>query len=213
MTPTYGMAVTPAVRPAIVFDLGGVLIEWNPRHLYRKLNRDDRAIEEFLLEVDFHGWNAAMDRGTPMADGVEQLKRQFPHRAEWIDAWMHRWRESLVGPIPGTVAILEELRAAGLQLLALSNWNADTFAAVRGDYPFLRYFEHIVLSGEERVTKPDPEIFQRLLARSGRRAEECIFIDDVAANVAAAQSLGFDAIQFRSPRELRGELGRRRILR
>jgi 2-haloacid dehalogenase len=201
------------VRPTIVFDLGGVLIDWNPRHLYRKLCSDDRAIEEFLVEVDFHGWNAAMDRGTPMADGVKQLRREFPHRAEWIDAWMHRWRESLLGPIPGTVAILEELRAAGFSLLALSNWAADTFAAVRDEYPFLRHFEHIVLSGEERVIKPDPEIFRRLLARSGRRADECLFIDDAAANVAAAQSLGFDAIQFRSPNELRRELARRRILR
>jgi 2-haloacid dehalogenase len=126
---------------------------------------------------------------------------------------MNRWRESISGPIAGTVAILEELRAAGMPLLALSNWAADTFAAVRGDFPFLGHFEHIILSGEERVIKPDPEIFRRLLARSGRRAEECLFIDDVAANVAAAQSVGFDAIQFRSPAELRRELVRRRILR
>ncbi len=196
----------------IVFDLGGVLIDWNPRHLYRKLHSDERAIEEFLLEVDFHGWNAAMDSGMPMADGVQQLKTQFPHRADWIDVWMNRWRESLAGPISGTVAILEELRAAGFPLMALSNWGADTFAAVRDDYPFLKHFEHIVLSGEERVIKPDPEIFRRLLARSGRRAEECLFIDDVAANVAAAQSLGFDVIQFRTPDELRRDLVRRRLL-
>jgi 2-haloacid dehalogenase len=200
------------VASAIVFDLGGVLIDWNPRHLYRKLHSDERAIEEFLLEVDFYGWNAAMDRGMPMADAVPQLKAQFPHRADWIDAWMSRWRESLAGPIPGTVAILEELRAAGFPLMALSNWAADTFGAVRDDYPFLEHFEHVVLSGEERVIKPDPEIFRRLLARSGRRAEECLFIDDVAANVAAAQSLGFDAIQFRTPDELRRDLVRRRLL-
>jgi len=196
----------------IVFDLGGVLIDWNPRHLYRKLHSDERAIDEFLVEVDFAGWNAGMDRGRPMADGVRELKQQFPHRAEWIDAWMQRWRESLSGPIPGTVAILEELREAGFPLMALSNWAADTFASVRGDYPFLAHFEHIVLSGEERVIKPDPEIFRRLLKRIGRRAEECLFIDDVAANVAAAQSLGFDVIQFRTPEQLRQELVRRRIL-
>lgn len=206
------MAESRVLGPAIVFDLGGVLIDWNPRHLYRKIHSDDRVIEDFLTEVDFYGWNAAMDRGMPMADGVAQLTRAFPHRAEWIDAWMQRWRESLLGPIPGTVAILEELRAAKFPLMALSNWGADTFAAVRGDYPFLAYFEHIVLSGEERVMKPDAEIFRRLLARSGRRAEECLFIDDVAANVAAARSLGFDAIQFRSPDELRRELASRRIL-
>ena len=198
--------------PAIVFDLGGVLIEWNPRHLFRKLHSDERVIEEFLLEVDFSGWNAAMDRGKPMADGVRELKQQFPHRADWIDAWMQRWRESIPGEIPGTVAILEELRAAGFPLMALSNWGAETFAVVRGDFPFLQHFEHIVLSGEERVIKPDPEIYRRLLARAGRRAEECLFIDDVAANVAAAQSLGFDTIHFRTPDELRQELVRRRIL-
>jgi 2-haloacid dehalogenase len=196
-----------------VFDLGGVLIDWNPRHLYRKLSSDDVAIDEFLREVDFPGWNTAMDRGMPLADGVRQLKRQFPHRAAWIDAWMDRWRESISGPIAGTVAILEELRAAGVPLLALSNWAADTFAAVRGDFPFLAHFEHIVLSGAEGVVKPDPEIFRRLLARSGRRAEECLFIDDVAANVAAAQSVGFAAIQFRTPEDLRQELVRRGILR
>jgi len=88
----------------IVFDLGGVLIDWNPRHLYRKLHSDERAIDEFLVEVDFAGWNAGMDRGRPMADGVRELKQQFPHRAEWIDAWMQRWRESLSGPIPGTAS-------------------------------------------------------------------------------------------------------------
>lgn len=200
------------VRPTIVFDLGGVLIDWNPRHLYRKLHSDDSAIDQFLLEVDFNGWNAAMDRGTPMADGVQQLKQQFPRHADWIDVWMHRWRESILGPIAGTVAILEELHAAGFALLALSNWAADTFAAVRGDFPFLGHFEHIVLSGEERVIKPDPEIFRRLLARSGRRADECLFIDDVAANVSTARSLGFDAIQFRTSDELRRELVHRRIL-
>lgn len=196
----------------IVFDLGGVLIDWNPRHLYRKLSNDASEIERFLLEVDFHGWNAAMDRGVPLTEGVQQLKRQFPHRVEWIDAWMDRWRESILGTIAGSVAILEELRAAGFPLLALSNWAADTFAAVRDDFPFLRHFEHIVLSGEEGVLKPDPAIFRRLLARSGRRADECLFIDDVAANVAAARSLGFDTIQFRTPEELRQQLVRRRIL-
>jgi len=201
-----------AMTPTIVFDLGGVLIDWNPRHLYRKLYSDDRAIEEILVEVDFSGWNAAMDRGRPMTEGVQELRRQFPHRADWIDAWLHRWRESILGPIAGTVAILEELHGAGFPLLALSNWAADTFAAVRDDFPFLAHFEHIVLSGEERVIKPDAEIFRRLLARSDRRAEECLFIDDVAANVAAARSLGFDAIQFRTPEQLRRELVRRRIL-
>jgi 2-haloacid dehalogenase len=198
--------------PVIVFDLGGVLIEWNPRHLFRRLHSDERAIEEFLHEVDFSGWNAAMDRGRPMAEGVQELKQRFPHREEWIDAWMQRWKESLLGPIPGTVAILEELHAARYPLMALSNWAAETFAAVRGDYPFLAHFQHIVLSGEERVTKPDPEIYRRLLARIGRRAEECLFIDDVTSHVAAARSLGFDAIQFRSPDALRQELVRRRIL-
>lgn len=197
---------------AIVFDFGGVLMDWNPRHLYRKLVEDPEEIERFLEEVGFNDWNVEQDRGRPFTEGVALLGARFPHRAELIRAFHERWKETVTGPIEGTVEIARELRDAGYPLFGLSNWSAETFQLVREEQDFFDWFQDIVLSGEERVCKPEPEIYQILIRRSGRSPDDLVFIDDSAVNVTAARENGMDAIQFRSPGTLREELEKRGIL-
>ena len=197
-----------------MFDFGGVLIDWNPRYLYRKLFDDEPAMERFLSEVAFLEWNAQMDRGREFAVTVAELAEQFPAHAPMIRAYHERWEETMGGPIQPTVEILMELKSRGVELHGLTNWSHETFVVTRTrpQYAFLGEFETIVVSGEEGVMKPDPRIFAVLLERTGRRASECLFIDDNAANVAAARQLGFQAIQFESAEQLRAELRRLRLL-
>lgn len=195
-------------RRAIVFDLGGVVVDWNPRNLYRRLIDDPREVERFLDEIGFHEWNLEQDRGRSFEEGVRVLSSRFPHRAQLIRAYHERWDESISGPIPGTLEIIEELRAAGYPLHALTNWSAEKFGAALERFPFRAWFGTVVVSGEEGVCKPEPALFEILLERVGRRAEECVFIDDALVNVRAAAALGFQAIHFVSPVELRRELGR-----
>jgi 2-haloacid dehalogenase len=197
---------------AVVFDLGGVLIEWDPRHLYRKLLADEAAVEEFLATVCTPEWNAELDRGRPFAEGVAELVERHPEHAAAIAAYHERWPEMVAGDIPGTVEVLAELRAAGVPLYALTNWSAETFAITRGRFEFLEWFDGLLVSGEERVTKPDPAIFQLLLDRFGLDPTATVFVDDSEANVAAARRLGFDAIRFTGHEELRRELVARRLL-
>jgi 2-haloacid dehalogenase len=198
--------------PVIVFDFGGVLMDWNPRHLYRKLFSDELAMERFLEEIGFNAWNLEQDRGDrSLAEAVALLARRFPAYRELIQAFHERWEETLPGPIEPTVRILDELKVAGYSLYGLSNWSAETFFWVRHRYPFFDWFQAIVLSGEVKMVKPDPGIYRALLARIGRPAGECLFIDDTAANVSGAEALGFDAILFRSPEQLRDALRARGI--
>jgi 2-haloacid dehalogenase len=192
----------------IVFDLGGVLIDWDPRHMYRKIFDDEAEMERFLTEVATNEWNAQHDAGRRWEDGVALLSAQYPHLAGLISAYWERWDEMLAGPIEGTVAILASLRDAGYELHALTNWSTQTFPIARERYEFLDWFETIVVSGEEEAIKPDPRIYQILLERIGRRPAECIFIDDAPRNVAAASELGFTAIRFENPDQLRSELGK-----
>jgi 2-haloacid dehalogenase len=196
----------------IVFDLGGVLIDWDPRHLYRKLFDDAAAMERFLAEICTAAWNAEQDRGRPWAEAVAELATRHPAQRALIEAYHLRWDEMLAGPIEGSVALLAELRAAGQRLCALTNWSAETFPIPRARYPFLAWFEQILVSGEERLIKPDPAIFRLLLARIGHPAERCVFIDDSAKNIEAAAALGFDAIRFHSPAQLGMALAERGLL-
>jgi 2-haloacid dehalogenase len=202
------------VRVAI-FDLGGVLIDWNPRHLYRKLfDGDALAMEAFLTDVCSPEWNVQMDAGKPFADGVAELVARHPHERERIEAYFGRWIEMIGGPISGTVAILEELHARGTPLFALSNWSAETFALVRNtsDYAFLDHFQTIFLSGELRLIKPDPAIFRHALEGIGAPADACVFIDDNEKNVLAARSAGMAGHRFTDPESLREDLGRLGLL-
>jgi 2-haloacid dehalogenase len=198
---------------AVVFDLGGVLIDWDPRYLYRKLFDDEAAMERFLATVCTTEWNAQHDRGRPFAEGVAELVARHPEHAAAIVAWQERFLEMLAGDIAGTVQLLAELRDGGRRLYALSNWSAETFRLARGRFPFLEWFDGMVISGEERLAKPDREIFELLLERFALDPAATLFVDDVHANVAAAASLGLDTVLFRDPAQLRRELAARGLVR
>ena len=197
---------------AVVFDLGGVLIDWDPRYLYRKLLADEAAVEEFLATVCTPEWNAEQDRGRPFAEGVAELAERHPEHAADIAAYHERWPEMLAGEVPGTVEVLADLRAAGVPLYALTNWAAETFAITRERFEFLDWFCGLLVSGEEGMTKPDPAIFRLLLDRFGLDPAAAVFVDDSEANVAAARGLGIDAVRFTGPERLRRELSARRML-
>jgi 2-haloacid dehalogenase len=199
-------------RPVIVFDLGGVLIDWDPRHLYRKLFDQEAAMERFLDEVCHGDWNLEQDRGRSFADAVEEAVLRHPDQRAMIEAYHLRWEEMLAGAIEDTVTILEELQDAGCELHALTNWSAETYPHARARFGFLDHFETILVSGEEHLVKPDPRIFALLLERIGHPAQACVFIDDNAHNIAAAAALGFDAIRFEDARHLRAALTQRGLL-
>jgi 2-haloacid dehalogenase len=191
---------------AVVFDLGGVLIDWDPRYVFRTMLPDDEAVEEFLATVCTPAWNARHDAGLPFADGVAELSARHPDQAELIQAYADRWADMLAGPIDGTVGILEELHAAGTRLFALTNWSAETFPVARARFPFLRRFEGIVVSGEERAIKPQPGVYRILLERYGLDPGTCLFVDDAEANLRTATALGFVAVKFTTPVGLRDRL-------
>jgi 2-haloacid dehalogenase len=200
-------------RSIAVFDLGGVLVDWNPRYLYRKLFAgDDGAMEHFLATVCTSSWNSQQDAGRSFAEGCAALRLQYPHHAEHIDAWFLRHEEMLAGHIPGTVEILAELRAGQVPLYALSNWSAETFPSARKRFDFLKWFRGILLSGEVRLIKPDLRIFELFLQTFDIDPAQAIYIDDSQPNVEAAASLGMHGIVFTDPSALRSELMTRGLL-
>jgi len=200
------------VTSAVVFDLGGVLIDWNPRHLYRKLLPDAASVEAFLAEVCTSDWNYQQDAGRSCAEAIAELSARHPDRAELVAAYYGRWEEMLGGALEEAVAIVDQLDAAGVPLYALSNWARETFPIARARFPFLARFRGIVVSGEERVAKPDPRIYRILLDRYRLEPAGCLFIDDVAGNVEGARAAGMQAVLYTSPAELRRELAARSIL-
>lgn len=200
MSTAIGSAVT-----TVVFDLGGVLIDWDPRYLYRRLMPEDE-VEAFLDEIGFADWNRDQDGGRGWSEAVAAHVAEHPHRRELIEAYPQRFGDTLGDAIAGTVTILEELHAAGVRLLALTNWSAETFPLARRTYPFLGLFDGIVVSGEERVAKPDPRIFTILLERFQLVAADTLFIDDSPANITAARSAGLVTIPYDSPARLREQL-------
>ena len=190
----------------VVFDLGAVLIDWNPRYLFRQLIDDPDEIERFLAEVTTAAWNHEQDRGRSWADAVAELVAVHPEHAHLIRAYHERWTEMLGGPIQETVDILAELRDAGVALYALSNWSAETFPVALERYPFLAWFKGIVVSGEVGAAKPEPAVYEALIERHGVVPAESVFIDDQPANVEAARRLGFHGIRFTDATSLRAEL-------
>ncbi len=197
------------LQPALVFDFGGVLVEWDPHYLYRPFfNGDDAAIDRFLQVIGFRDWNIQQDGGRSFDEGVAVLSAQFPQYAPLIRAYHERYADSIIGPIAGTVDILRACKAAGYPLYGLSNWAQEKFDLVRPKYNFFEYFDDILISSTVNLVKPDPRIFEIFLKRIGRRADECVYIDDSAANAAMADRLGFMTIRFESPRQLAAELDR-----
>ncbi len=197
---------------AVIFDLGGVLIDWNPRYLYRKLIDDEPEMEAFLTVVCTPEWNEQQDAGRTVADAVAEATARHPDRAELIAAYYERFDEMMSGAIEGTVQVLAELRRNGTPCFALSNWAAETFSHAERRFAFLDWFDDIVVSGRERLKKPDPAIFSLALRRFGVEAGEAAYIDDAPPNVTAAARIGLHAIQFVGADALRRELTDIRLL-
>jgi 2-haloacid dehalogenase len=191
---------------AVVFDLGGVLIDWDPRHLYRQLFDNADEMERFLADVTTAEWNRTLDAGRSWTEAVDELAATYPEHRSLIEAYHVRWPEMLGDAIEGTVEVLKDVRATGLPVYALSNWSARTYPVTRGRYPFLEWFDGVVISGDVGVAKPDPRIYRALIERFGIAPEQSVFIDDVAANVQAAGAMGFRTIRFEDPDRLRRSL-------
>lgn len=194
-------------RTVAIFDLGGVLIDWNPRYLYRKLFPGDEAgMERFLSEICTPHWNERQDEGRRFAEAEAELIARHPDKAQLIRAWHARFPEMIPGAIEEVVDVLGELRARGTRLYALTNWSAETFPSQRRRFEFFDWFAGIVVSGQEGVIKPDPRIFHRLLSRFAVKADQSVFIDDNLKNAQAASALGIHGIHYRTPAELRRDL-------
>ena len=190
----------------MVFDLGGVLIDWDPRYLYRRLFDDPDEMTEFLGRICTSDWHRAHDLGADTTQSCERLARQHPRYADMIMAWAHRGEEMIRGQIDGTVEILAELRSAGLPCFALSNMEPDRYVLRRDRFAFMNWFDGAVISGIEGVAKPDRQIFEILLQRHALDPGRTAFIDDSPGNVMAARDLGITALRFVSPADLRHDL-------
>ena len=200
------------MKKTLIFDLGGVLIDWDPRHLYRKIFSDPERMEYFLAEICSPEWNAQMDGEKSFQDGVAELADLHPRYAKHIEAYHTRWEEMVAGLIPGSLELLEELRGAGYPLAALSNWSSETFPLVHARYEFLDWFDPLVISGQVGLVKPDPQIFALIICAVDREPEDCIYVDDIQVNVSAAADQGLDAILFTSADQLRTSLIERKVL-
>ncbi|KAF0813987.1 Phosphoglycolate phosphatase [Andreprevotia sp. IGB-42] len=197
--------------PIVVFDLGGVLFEWNPDYLFRELIPDEQQRKWFLGEVCNGDWNLQQDAGRSIAEANALLHAQYPEHAALISAFYGRWPETLRGTLPGGMAIFEGLEAAGVPLYALTNWSAETFPYAWDNYPFMRRFKDVLVSGREKLIKPDPRIYALMLQRIRQhhphaQPAQLIFIDDVQKNVQGAQACGWHAIHHTDPAATKAQL-------
>jgi len=197
----------------IIFDLGAVLIDWNPHYLYRKLFTDEEEMKNFLSTICTSEWNEEQDAGRSLHEGTELLVKQFPEHEVNIRAFYSRWEEMLGQPFWDTVEIFKELKNSGkYKIYALTNWSAETFPVAVSRYEFLNWFDGIVVSGAEKMRKPTPEFYQLLLDRHLVKPEEALFIDDNYRNILAAEKMGILSIHFTSTALLREKLGQLGIL-
>jgi HAD superfamily hydrolase (TIGR01509 family) len=190
----------------VVFDLGAVLVDWNPRYLYATLIPDHQQREWFLAEVCHSAWNLAQDAGRSWPDAEAEAIARHPDQAALIRAYRQRWIEMIAGPITGTVAILDALATTGIGLTALSNWAADTFAEAAPGMPFLKHFRGITVSGRIGMIKPDPAIFHHHARAFSLTPAETLFIDDNPDNIRSATNLGYRCHQFTAPDQLKHHL-------
>ncbi len=195
-------------RPdAVIFDIGNVLFTWHPRFLYERLIEDDRALDAFLRDVVTHEWHFQHDAGRPFAETSAELTAQFPEHADLIAAWGPRFNESVGGPVPGMIEIVEELDAAGVPLFAITNFSGEFWPPFRAAWSRLfDRFRDVVVSGDERLVKPDPAIYALALKRFGLDGPGAVFVDDNPANVAAGRDAGIHAVQFTDAAAFRAEL-------
>lgn len=191
----------------IIFDLGAVLIDWNPRYLYKKIFPEESQMEWFLENICTSEWNEEQDAGRSFKEATSILINKHPEWENQIIAYWHRWEEMLANPIQGTVDILRSLRSGQqYKLLALTNWSAETFPIARRKYNFLNWFDGIVMSGEEKTRKPFRKFYEILLDRYHCSPQSCLFIDDSLRNIEGARALGIEGIHFIEPSQLKREL-------
>ncbi len=196
----------------VIFDLGKVLIEWDPRHVYRKYFDDEEKMELFLSTVCSNQWNLEQDRGRTFGEAVKIATAAHPAYAREISAYDEEWHAMVPGAIEGSVDILEDLYKKGTPLFAITNWNQHKFRETRLRFPFLVLFQDIVVSGDEKLIKPDAAIYELCLRRNNLHAKDCLFIDDSLKNVKGAEAVGMKAHHFSSPAKLRTELKQLRLL-
>lgn len=197
----------------IIFDLGAVLIDWNPHYMYRTVFPNEQEMKNFLENVCTSDWNEEQDAGRSLAEGTELLVQQFPEHEANIRAFYGRWTEMLGDAFEGTVQIFKELQESGkYKIYALTNWSAETFPKAQERFDFLNWFDGIVVSGTEKMRKPAPEFYQILLDRYNVNPTESLFIDDNYRNILAAEKMGINCIHFTSPEQLRQELTAQNLL-
>jgi len=198
--------VSRSTPTTVVFDIGNVLLRWDPRHLYRNVFADEEQMEWFLREVCTVEWNIEQDRGRPWDEAVAILVERHPEWAAEIRAFHERWHETVIGVFDDNVAVLERLARSGVPVYAITNFSGDKFREAREVYPFLKSFKGVVVSGDERLIKPDRAIFDLFLGRYGLDPAECIFIDDSRANVETARMLGMRTIHYIEPMDVAAAL-------
>lgn len=190
----------------IVFDFGGVLVDWNPRYLYDGYFGDEAKSRWFIDNICTGEWNMQMDGGKPFAEGVAELSAVHPEWAGAIEIYHSRWMEMIGGEVAGTADVVRRLKEAGYGVYGLTNWSGETFPAVRDRYEVFALLDGIVVSGDEHLLKPDPRIYRLLLDRYSLRPEESLFIDDNEANVAGARAVGMYGLRFGSAAQLDNDL-------
>jgi 2-haloacid dehalogenase len=196
----------------VVFDIGNVLIEWDPRHLYRRIFDTPEEVEHFLSTICTSAWNLEFDRGRSFAEGVAELVAKHPQHEAAIRAFDERWDEMVPGLVPGTLALMERLEEKHVPLYAITNFSAEKYAAARVRFPFFDRFRGVIVSGRERILKPDRAIFDLLINRYDLRAADCLFVDDSMANIAGARAAGMEVHHFRGAEGLAAELAARDLI-
>jgi 2-haloacid dehalogenase len=197
----------------VIFDIGSVLVDWNPRYLYRKIFKTEEEITWFFENICTLEWNDKQDAGRSFAEATEELVAQHPEYEVAIRAWYGRWQETMGGPIHGTVEILQHLKEnTSYRLYALTNWSAESFPWAMDNFKFLHWFEGIVVSGIEKTRKPYPDFYQILFDRYNVAPEKAVFIDDNIKNIVGAKNVGLHTVHFQSPDQLRIELQKLNVL-
>jgi len=191
----------------IIWDLGNVLIKWDPRFLYRQIFDTEEQVNWFLTNICTSDWNEQQDAGRTWEEGTSLLIQQYPEHEQAIMAYWTRWKETLVGVISESETMLRRLKEQNnYRLYALTNWSAETFPVALERYDFLQLFEGILVSGEEKLKKPDPKIYQLLLDRYDIEPTTSVFIDDSEKNIRGAQVLGINTVHFKHPKQAKREL-------
>lgn len=180
----------------IIFDFGGVLLDWNPRYLYKSYFNNDEEMEHFLADICNGEWNIKQDAGRPFAEAVKELQAKFPDYAEAIQMYDDDWEKMLKCELPESIDLLKKLKSMGYGIYGLTNWSAEKIGYAFANYSFFSLFDGIVVSGVEKVVKPDRKIYEILLERYSLKPGECVFIDDNQDNVDIAKVLGINAIRF-----------------